>query len=276
MTYDYHKPKIVPHNLETFQASWREFLEDEVDFYQRLKTKERARFEEKIVEFLTHVNIKESRCKITFEDKLLVAASAIIPLFGFNNWKYTNLDTVILLPNRFDYHFNTRGPNRNIIGLVGTGRLRGTMHLSQYHLRLGYANKNDRKNVGIHEFMHLIDMMDGTTDGIPSFMLKQPAVIPWVELIHQKIAEITTKDSDINPYGATNKVEFFAVASEYFFESPRLLKKKHPILYDLMNKAFNHDYASRKLEIIPIVTDVGRNDPCPCGSGKKYKKCCLE
>lgn len=211
------------------------------------------------------------------KDKLLVASSAIIPLFGFAKWKYTNLDTVILLPNRFDFHFNTRGPNRNVIGLVGTGRLKGVMHLSQYHLRLGFANKTDRKNVGIHEFIHLIDMMDGTTDGIPKFMLKQPSVIPWVELIHTKIEEISKKDSDINPYGATNKVEFFAVASEYFFESPRLLKKKHPVLYDLMRKAFNHDYANRKLELIPINYDnVGRNDPCPCGSKKKFKHCCLK
>jgi len=259
-----------------FLPHWREFLEDNVDFYQRLTKKERERFEKEILGFLTHIQIRESRCKVTFEDKILVASSAIIPLFGFKNWKYSNLDTVILLPNRFDFHFNTKGPNRNVIGLVGTGRLRGTMHLSQHHLRLGFANKHDRKNVGIHEFIHLIDMIDGAVDGIPSFMLKQPAVIPWVELIHKKIEEISKKESDINPYGATNKAEFFAVASEYFFEAPRLLKKKHPVLYDLMKKAFNHDYANRKLEIIPIKTPIERNDPCPCGSGLKYKKCCLD
>lgn len=276
LTWDYHKPKgKLKTNGEAFQSMWRFFLENEVDFYQRLTPEERKRFEKEILKFLSYVEIKGARCKITDQDKLLVATSAVIPLFGFNKWHYSNLNTVILLPNRFDLHFNSKGPNRNIIGLVGKGRLSGIMHLSQKHLRLGYSNKTDRKNVGIHEFIHLIDMADGDTDGIPKFMLKQPAVIPWIDMIHEKIIAIDKKDSDINPYGATNKIEFFAVASEYFFETPRLLKKKHPKLYDLMSKAFNNDYATKKLQIIPLNNEVGRNDKCPCGSDEKYKHCCL-
>lgn len=277
LVWDFHRKSI-----KTLTNSWTELppevqhqLQHKVDFYQRLTVDERIRFEEEIVRFLSTITIRGVHCKVTDFDKILVASSAIIPLFAFKGWTYNNLDTVILLPNRFDFKFNTQGPNRNVIGLVGTGKLDGVMHLSQKHLRLGYSNKHDRKNVGIHEFIHLLDLMDGDPDGMPGFMIKQPAVIPWINHIHVKIEEISKNRSDIRPYGATNKMEFFSVASEYFFESPRLLKKKHPKLYQLMSEAFNHDYASKKMQIIPIHSDPGRNDPCPCGSGDKYKKCCL-
>lgn len=53
----------------------------------------------------------------------------------------------------------------------------------------------------------------------------------WINLIQKKIEEIYEGESDINPYGATNKTEFFAVISEYFFERPKLLKQKHSELY---------------------------------------------
>ena len=76
--------------------------------------------------------------------------------------------------------------------------------------------------------------MDGQTDGIPSLLLQNQYTIPWIDLINSKIEEIYLKKSDINPYGATNKQEFFAVISEYFFERPKLLKQKHPELYQLL------------------------------------------
>jgi len=92
----------------------------------------------------------------------------------------------------------------------------------------------------------------------------------------QKIDEINSKQSDINDYGATNQQEFFAVASEYFFERPHLLQEKHPKLYELLSEVFNLDTKSI-IEKDSFVKrkSVGRNEPCPCGSGNKYKHCCL-
>ena len=90
----------------------------------------------------------------------------------------------------------------------------------------------------------------------------------------QKIDEIDDNDSDINPYGATNKGEFFAVISEYFFERPKLLKRKHPKIFDILEDIFDQNNINKitKRETLKI----GRNDPCPCGSGKKFKHCCLD
>jgi hypothetical protein len=66
-------------------------------------------------------------------------------------------------------------------------------------------------------------------------------VLPWFDLMHKKIDKINENKSDINSYGATSKIEFFAVASEYFFERPKLLKRKHPILYKNLSQFFNQD-----------------------------------
>lgn len=81
--------------------------------------------------------------------------------------------------------------------------------------------------------------------------------------------------SDINVYGATNNQEFLAVASEYFFERPQLLERKHPELYKILSDVFKQDLARLPKAGQPLPRIIGRNDACPCGSGKKYKKCCM-
>ena len=59
-----------------------------------------------------------------------------------------------------------------------------------------------------------------------------------MNLIHSEMEKMKDNDSDINPYGYTNKSEFFAVAAEYFFERPELFEDKHPELYNMMQQIF--------------------------------------
>ena len=172
----------------------------------------------------------------------------------------------------FNDKFETSGPNRNIMGMVGTGYMNGKMILSKPALHLGFSNESDKKNTAIHEFVHIIDKADGTIDGVPEVLMKKQYTIPWLELIHEKIEDIHEMDSDINPYGATNRAEFFAVASEYFFERPKLLAKKHPTLYRSMERLFNQNMASRNMK--KTSSAISRNSPCPYNSGNKFKKCC--
>jgi len=94
----------------------------------------------------------------------------------------------------------------------------------------------------------------------------------WIDLVNKKIDEIYAGTSNINPYGGTNREEFFAVASEYFFERPKLLSSKHPELYKLMEKIFNQSMVTRSLNKRKL--SLGRNSPCPCNSGMKFKHCC--
>ena len=149
------------------------------------------------------------------------------------------------------------------------------MILSKQSLHRGFDNESDKQNVGIHEFIHLLDKEDGAIDGIPATLLNKKFSIPWLKLIREKTEAIYKGHSDINPYGATNETEFLAVTGEYFFERPQLLKKNHPELYDLLSQAFNQNTAGLlKVSSLPN-GEIERNDPCPCGSGLKFKKCCL-
>ena len=81
--------------------------------------------------------------------------------------------------------------------------------------------------------------------GVPEWWWDHSYSIPWMDLMDQKINEILTRDSDINSYGATNRQEFFAVASEYFFERPHLLERKHPDLYKVLVQIFKQDPQER-------------------------------
>ena len=112
------------------------------------------------------------------------------------------------------------------------------MILSLPALHQGFENEKSKNNVGIHEFVHLIDKADGMTDGIPESLMQKQYVLPWLKLVHQEIEKIKENESDINPYGATSEVEFLSVVSEYFFNRPDLFEEKHPALYQLMTKIY--------------------------------------
>ncbi|MGB1217707.1 MAG: zinc-dependent peptidase [Saprospiraceae bacterium] len=255
-----------------FPKKWKTLLAKNINFYNALSNTEKNYFELRVQEFLLNYQITGIDTKVTIEDKLMVAASGIIPIFKFHDWRYSNLDEIIIYPNTFNLDYETEGEDRRILGMVGNGALNGKMILSQQALRHGFKNTSDKKNTAIHEFVHLIDMMDGQIDGIPKALLERPYCIPWLDLMYKKIEEINSDKSDINKYGGTSEIEFFAVASEYFFERPKLLARKHPKLYEMLEGIFDHEMDERKLKAIPRLE---RNHVCPCDSGLKYKDCCL-
>ena len=258
-----------------FPASWKVILDQKVLFYHNLSSGDKERFEQDIVRFLTNVRISGVQTEIDITDKLLVASSATIPVFGFPDWDYTFLDEVLLYPGSFDSKYTINSKEETITGMVGSGTMEGKMILSKPSLHRGFDNNSDKQNVGIHEFIHLLDKEDGSVDGIPAFLNGKAYALPWLKLIQAKTAEIIKGKSDINEYGATHDREFLSVVGEYFFERPQLLQKNHPELYDLLAKAFQQDtVATLKITNRPRA-EIQRNDDCPCGSGEKFKRCCM-
>lgn len=255
-----------------FPKAWQKILLREVGFYGGLSTEGKRHFEFKIQEFLLNIRITGIDTAVDIDDELLIAASAVIPIFEFPEWKYTNLFEVLLYSSSFNERFETKGAERNILGMVGTGYMNGKMILSKQALHHGFQNETDKKNTAIHEFVHLIDKSDGVIDGIPENLLNKQYVIPWIDLMNQEMNAIYDKSSDINPYGGTNKSEFFAVVSEYFFERPKLMAQKHPELYRVLEGMFNSNMDERELN--RTQNSIRRNDPCPCGSDEKFKNCC--
>lgn len=256
---------------DIWKADWSLFLQKSVSFYQRLSDKDKVCFEQRCLLFWQTTKIESSQdVEVTDEDRLLVAASAIIPVWSFTHWHYFNIKTVILLPGRFNDKYQYGMPDSVISGMVGTGAMIGKMALSKPDLHHGFSNDADKHNVGIHEFVHLVDMADGQTDGFPERVTKYEYCAPWFEFVHHKINEMENSSSNINDYATTNSAEFFAVSSEYFFERPKMLKKKHPKLYEYLSQFYQQNLAELEADVAPK-----KNAPCPCGSGKKYKRCCM-
>jgi Mlc titration factor MtfA (ptsG expression regulator) len=236
--YFYKSPKRS--KVGSFLAEWEGLLQNHVRFYRELPKERQPEFRQRIMQFLSEVYIEGVQVEVTDLDKLLVACSAVIPVFGFKEWHYFNLSGVLLYPDYFDedLEFADSAKARNIGGLVGTGRFEKQMILSKRALHAGFDNTTDKNNTGIHEFVHLIDKMDGVTDGIPERLLGHQYVIPWLDLMHKTMEEINNDKSDIREYGGTNQAEFFAVVSEYFFERPDLLESKHPELFKMLQMCF--------------------------------------
>jgi Mlc titration factor MtfA (ptsG expression regulator) len=223
--------------------NYRQLLRDQVNFYQQLSAKDQVIFENRMQVFLNQVTITGIRTAVEDLDRVLIAAGAIIPIFGFPNWEYMNLREVLLYPDAFSEGFAQDGNERNILGMVGTGAMQQVMILSKQQLRMGFENSSGKENTAIHEFVHLIDKTDGEVDGIPEFLMQQPFALPWIKKIHELISDIQDGHSDINPYGATNPAEFFAVVAEYFFKRPDLLEKNHPELFKMLSSIFNQQPA---------------------------------
>ncbi|WP_316792878.1 zinc-dependent peptidase [Pedobacter frigoris] len=233
-------------NYAQLSEADRELLFKNVVFYQHLNVDDRLKFEDKISAFLSYVHIEGVGTPVTPLDKLLVASSAVIPVFGFTTWKYNNLSNVLLYPDTFNTEFQYEGGDRNILGMVGSGYMNGQMILSRSALLLGFSNAADKENTAIHEFVHLLDKSDGATDGVPENLMRHEYTIPWIKMIHEEMKRIEKGKSDINPYAITNEAEFFAVVSEYFFEKPDQFRTKHPELYDRLSAIFLQDPAAGK------------------------------
>ncbi len=219
-------------------AAIRNILNAHVTFYRQLNEHEQNRFCERVGYFLKTTKISaEKGVFIADEDKVLVAASATIPLFHFDNWAYENLDEVLIYPDAFDEKFDTDDANRNILGMVGDGAMNRKMILSLGALRTGFALGSSH-NTAIHEFVHLIDKADGEIDGVPEYLIPKSLVGPWLAEMSKTIRQIRSEQSDIRDYAATNEAEFLAVLSEYFFQKPKLLKEEHPELFKILSETY--------------------------------------
>jgi len=218
--------------------NYKEILNDYVKFYRQLDEEGKRRFEERVEHFLSTVAITGVNAEVEDLDRIFIGAGAIIPVFSFPDWQYINLHEVLVYPWAFNEDFDQAGNNRHISGMVGSGPMQNVMVITKWQLRQGFINSEDQRNTAIHEFVHLIDKMDGTMDGIPEIILERKYVNRWTELMNETIQQMRMRGSDIDIYGATNSIEFFAVISEYFFERPDLLKTNHPALFEMLERIF--------------------------------------
>jgi len=222
----------------TMPENYQELLTDYVPFYLSLNEDGQKLFEEKMVRFLLAVRITGANAEVEDLDRILIAAAAVIPTYYIRDWEYIDLREVLLYPGHFNQDFEQQGSERMISGMVGTGHLQHVMILSKWELRQGFINSQSSRNTAIHEFVHLVDKMDGTLDGVPEILLERKYVPQWQGLLQHTMEQIRAGKSDIDPYGATSPVECFAVVAEYFFNQPELFRSRHPQLAEMLQRIF--------------------------------------
>jgi|TARA_R110000737_G_scaffold117240_1_gene149937 Mlc titration factor MtfA (ptsG expression regulator) len=219
-------------------ANDRFWLERNIPFYKKLSKSDRVIFADRIGLFLAEVLVTEVDKEVAEKDTcLLVASSAVYAYWNLPFWNYGKLREVLVYPDNYN--------NEKVISDAGYiqgqvhhgGMMNNTMILSLRALEQGFSNENDSQNVGVHEFAHLLDKVDGSIDGFPAGMDHETRKV-WANVIAEEMKDIRQRQSDINPYALTNEAEFFAVLAEYYKEKPGKLKEKHPEIFEVLDGYF--------------------------------------
>lgn len=222
-----------------FPAAWRQCLES-LPFVANLTAAERKRLEELTLVLIDQVYWEgRAGLEVTDEIRVSVAAQACRLTIGLGDDAYKGVRTVYLFPNTYRAPDGTmEGPGVRGEGAShrhGEAWLRGPVVLSWNATKLGAANEDDGRNVIYHEFAHKLDMIDGYADGTPPARNRK-AFETWVEVAgreYERLKEATGRGQPtlLDPYGATNQAEFFAVATEVFFERPERMRERHEELF---------------------------------------------
>ena len=192
--------------------------------------------------------------EVTPEMKLLISAQAALLILNLPRHDFfPQLKSILVYPGAFRDRGNRRfdldeANDRSI--LYGESLESGSVILSWDNVVFGARNEDDGMNVVIHEFAHQLDQGNGLADGVPN--LHTPSDYPrWSEVFRRHyddfVAQVESGRGDktfLDPYGATDPAEFFAVLSETFFELPEELNKEHPELYEELARYYRLDPAS--------------------------------
>jgi hypothetical protein len=230
--------------------SWSEIIARRVPLANRLNAAER----DKLLR-LTQLFLREKRIEgcdgleVTEEMKVTIAAQACILLVNLDVGCYPGLRTVLVYPGTY----RARHPSWFKYDLgstearLGESWRHGVVILSWESVAAGAANNVDGTNVTLHEFAHQLDQQDGAADGIP-LLETRSAVRHWAAVIGRHYDDLVAdtergRDTVLDYYGASNKAEFFAVATETFFERPVQLAQQHPELYSELREFYGQDPA---------------------------------
>ncbi len=234
--FAFRKKPTVPLSKEAMDT-----LASRVGYFVRLDVAEQKRFVREVERFLADHHISGPRnAEVSDELKALVAASAVVLVFGRKGYVYPPTRDIVVYDEAFNAEYDI-GPSERFIGMVHGA---GPILFSARALREAFERPRDGIHVGLHEFAHVIDFEAGTADGVPS-MMPWRAVEPWLALMHKETQRIRQRRSVLGHYATTNEAEFFAVATEAFFEKPNELKQKHRELYDVLVSVYGQRPAER-------------------------------
>lgn len=248
------RPVELP--ADPFPEVWPSIIAQLVPLSRHLQEPERARLLRLTQLFLREVPMEGcGGLELTEEVRVTIAATACLLLLNLPYPRFPGLRRVLVYPHTFvPVHLtspHTRGIQTEPTPTLGEAWKDGIVVLSWNSAKSESTNGGDRDghNLVLHEFAHVLDYEDGAADGRP--ILDSPdAVQKWGEIFaaefeRQQDALSHAYDAALDPYAATNRAEFFAVATEAFFETAPRLRDCLPELYEQLQRFYKQDPASR-------------------------------
>jgi Mlc titration factor MtfA (ptsG expression regulator) len=242
-----------------FSATWNRILEDRFPLYRRLPPADRRELQGHIQVFLAEKNFEGcGGLELTQEMKLCIAAQACVLLLHRQTDYYPGLRSILVYPSTYSVQ-TTRHIGAGVMEEGHDSRLgeawdSGAVVLAWDAIHSGAADPDDGHNLVFYEFAHQLDFEDGRTDGAPLLGTGDPwhrrkhRYKAWARVLGKEYEKLRAdlekgQSSVIDQYGAANPAEFFAVATEMFFERPRQMQQHHPELYEELKRFFQQDPA---------------------------------
>jgi hypothetical protein len=236
-----------------FPPAWRAILERTFPRYLRLSSEDRTELERHIRVFLAEKRFEGAAgLTITDEIRVTIAAQACFLLLHRDTDFYPGLYSIIVYPEEYVANHHRRDER----GFVEEGQQvrlgeasgRGAVVLSWDGALRGASDIEDCHNVVFHEFAHQLDAESGGFDGAP-LLPERSMYLAWARTLSEEWHALRARASrreptDLDPYGATNPAEFFAVVTECFFQRPRQLRETHPRLYEELERFYRQDPTS--------------------------------
>jgi hypothetical protein len=236
-----------------FPDEWKTILERDVPLYRRLPQADRDELHGHI-----HVFLAEKRFEgtagftVTDEVRLAIAAQACILLLHRETGYFTTLSSIIVYPAEYVARLEDQDEN----GLVweedeeraGESWALGSLVLSWRDIVEDRGDPNTDLNVILHEFAHQLDGERGDMNGQPP-MADAELRREWSDAMLEAYEDLARqvdagRNTALDPYGAEDPSEFFAVATETFFQDPRRLQAVYPKVYSLLVRYYRQDPAS--------------------------------
>jgi Mlc titration factor MtfA (ptsG expression regulator) len=240
-----------------FPAEWRDVLLRHVSLYGKLPT-EYQRELEGHVQVLLAEKVFEGCDGLTLTDdiRVTIAGHAALLLVGTPDPRYyPDLKSVLVYPS--SYFAPVEEAHGGIVterqeGRLGESWQRGVVVLAWDAARAGAHDPRDGDNVIVHEFAHQLDTEDGVADGVP--YLDSPSdYIAWARALAPEYERLRAQPHGgvLDAYGATDPAEFFAVATEAFFEKPHQLQTHNAALYSELSRFYHLDPATLQPDVGP-------------------------
>lgn len=230
-----------------FPTTWRDILKQRVPYVRQLPADLQLQLKRHVQVFLAEKQfVGCAGLHITDEMRVTIAAQACLLLLNRHTDYFPGLKYILVYPDNFvvnrthSDHVGVLQEQRQI--LSGESWDQGKVILSWTDVLNGAADINDGHNVVIHEFAHQLDQEDGQANGAP-ILGRRDYQKRWSEVFRNEFAKLQHQAEHRQPslldhYGATDPAEFFAVASEVFFEQAPRMAAEHPALYELLSRFY--------------------------------------